>query len=117
MVIILAVVVGVLFATGIYMMLRRSIVKLIIGLALIAHAANVLIFTMSRLTHNEPVILIAGEIPTATDFADPIIQAVILTAVVIGLGVQAFAVVLIKRAYQTVGTDDIDMMRTTDEAC
>jgi multicomponent Na+:H+ antiporter subunit C len=111
---ILAVVVGILFAAGLYMILRRSLVKLIIGLVLLAHAANLLIFTMSRLTHNAPVIIAAREGEASGAFADPIIQAIILTAVVIGLGVQAFAVVLIKRAYQTVGADDIDQLVTTD---
>jgi multicomponent Na+:H+ antiporter subunit C len=111
---ILAVVVGVLFAAGLYLMLRRSIVKLIIGLALIGHGANLLIFTMSRLLHNEPVIILTAQHQLPGHFADPIVQAIILTAIVIGLGVQAFTIVLIKRAYQTVGTDDIDMMRATD---
>jgi multicomponent Na+:H+ antiporter subunit C len=111
---ILAVVVGILFAAGLYLMLRRSIVKLIIGLVLIGHAANLLIFTMSRLVHNEPVIILTHERQLPGHFADPIVQAIILTAIVIGLGVQAFAIVLIKRAYQTVGTDDIDHMRATD---
>jgi multicomponent Na+:H+ antiporter subunit C len=111
---ILAVVVGILFAAGLYLMLRRSIVKLIIGLALIGHAANLLIFTMSRLLHNEPVIIVTDQHRLAGHFADPIVQAIILTAVVIGLGVLAFTIVLIKRAYQTVGTDDIDQMRATD---
>lgn len=114
MVTLLAVIVGILFAAGLYLMLRRSIVKLIIGLALIGHAANLLIFIMSRLIHNEPVIIVTGQQQLPGHFADPIVQAIILTAIVIGLGVQAFTVALIKRAYQTVGTDDIEQMRATD---
>jgi multicomponent Na+:H+ antiporter subunit C len=47
-------------------------------------------------------------------FADPLPQALILTAIVIGFGVQAFALVLIKRAYQAVGTDDLDKITETD---
>ncbi|NUM69010.1 NADH-quinone oxidoreductase subunit K, partial [candidate division KSB1 bacterium] len=50
----------------------------------------------------------------AEPFADPLPQALILTAIVIGFGVQAFALVLLKRAYQTVGTDDLDEMKSTD---
>jgi multicomponent Na+:H+ antiporter subunit C len=121
LVVILAIVVGVLFATGLYMMLRRSLVKLIIGLSLISHGANLLIFTMSRLLHNDPVILVketteaTSNLPVVTaDFADPIVQAVILTAIVIGMGLQAFSLVLIKRVYQTTGTDDIEQLKTTD---
>ncbi|MEX0806921.1 MAG: Na+/H+ antiporter subunit C [Candidatus Binatia bacterium] len=110
----LAVVVGGLYAAGLYMMLRRSIVKLIIGLGLFGHAANLLIFTMGGLTRAQPPILseIAGD--TATGVADPLPQALILTAIVIGFGVQAFALVLIHRAVQTVGTDDLDRMKATD---
>jgi multicomponent Na+:H+ antiporter subunit C len=108
MVVILAVVVGALFAGGFYLMLRRSIVKLIFGLALISQGANLLLFTLSRLTHRDPV-FITPDIPgTTLDLADPILQALILTAVVIGFGVQAFVVVLIKRSYQVAGSDDLD---------
>ena len=59
--------------------------------------------------------IIAGNAAQLVEpFADPLPQAFILTAIVIGFGLQAFAVVLIKRAYQTVGTDDLDDMTTTD---
>lgn len=105
----LALVVGGLYAAGLYMMLRRSIVKLIIGLGLLGHAANLLIFTVGRLTRGQPPLIASGVEP----MADPLPQALILTAIVIGFGVQAFAVVLIKRVYQTVGTDDLDQMRAT----
>jgi multicomponent Na+:H+ antiporter subunit C len=111
MIIVLAVVVGVLFAAGFYLMLRRNIVKLIFGLALISHGANLLLFTLSRLTHRDPV-FITPEVPGSDiSLADPILQALILTAIVIGFGVQAFVVVLIKRTYQASGTDDLDKMR------
>ena len=60
----LAIVVGVLYGCGIYMMMRRSIVKWIIGLALLSHAANVLIFTLGGLTRGRPPVIPAG----ATEF-------------------------------------------------
>ena len=111
---VLAFIVGGLYAGGIYLMLRRSIVKLIIGLALLGHAANLLIFTMGRLNREvSPIIPEGAEVPVES-FADPVPQALILTAIVIGFGVQAFALVLIKRAYQAVGSDDLDLMKTTD---
>lgn len=116
----LAFVIGGLYAAGLYMMLRRSIVKLIIGLALLGQAANLLIFTVGRLTRGQPAIVAAGTTQPTPPFADPLPQALILTAIVIGFGVQAFAVVLIRRAHQTLGTDDMDGMRSTDdpsEAC
>lgn len=116
----LAFVIGGLYAAGLYMMLRRSIVKLIIGLALVGQAANLLIFTLGRLTRGQPALVAPGTAQPTPPFADPLPQALILTAIVIGFGVQAFAVVLIHRAHQTVDTDDMDDLRTTDdplEAC
>jgi multicomponent Na+:H+ antiporter subunit C len=110
----LAVVVGGLYAAGLYMMLRRSIVKLIIGLSLFGHAANLLIFTMGGLTRAQPPVLSELASNPATQVADPLPQALILTAIVINFGVQAFALVLIHRAVQTVGIDDLDQMKATD---
>ena len=110
----LAIVVGVLYGCGIYMMMRRSIVKWIIGLALLSHAANVLIFTLGGLTRGRPPVIPAGATEMAGPVADPLPQALILTAIVIGFGVQAFALVLVKRAYQEAGTDDLDALRSTD---
>ncbi|MDQ7858146.1 MAG: Na+/H+ antiporter subunit C [Armatimonadota bacterium] len=112
--VVLAVVVGGLYAAGLYLMLRRSIVKLAIGLALIGYAANLLIFTAGRLVRAQaPVIPFDAAVPPSP-YADPLPQALILTAIVISFGVTAFTIVLLKRAYQTVGSDDLDEMRSTD---
>lgn len=110
----LVVLVGVLYTAGFYMMLRRSFVKVIIGLIFLGHAANLLIFTLGRITAGSPA-FINAEGNIFEPFADPLPQALILTAIVIGFGVQAFAIVLFKRAYQTAGTDDLDEMKKTDE--
>lgn len=109
-----AIVVGGLYATGIYLMVRRSIVKTIFGLALLGNGANLLIFTVGRLTAGRPPYIPEGSQVALSPVADPLPQALILTAIVIGFGVQAFALVLIKRVYQTVGSDDIDEMTTTE---
>lgn len=110
----LAFVVGGLFAAGFYMMLRRSIVKLVLGLALLGHAANLLIFTAGRLTPGQPPLIAADQTVLQPPHADPMPQALILTAIVIGFGLQAFALVLLKRAYQEIQSDDLDKMNTTD---
>jgi multicomponent Na+:H+ antiporter subunit C len=101
-------VVGGLYAAGLYLMMRRSIVKVIIGLVLLSHAANLLIFTVGRLTRGEPALVPEGATVPPEAVADPLPQALILTAIVIGLGVQAFAIVLFKRTYQSVQTDDLE---------
>jgi len=110
----LAIAVGVLYTTAIYMILRRSIVKLVIGLMLLSNAANLLIFTSAGLTRNGPPLIVEGATEASSVVADPLAQALILTAIVIGLGVLAFAVVLIHRAYEVVKADDMDQMKDTD---
>jgi multicomponent Na+:H+ antiporter subunit C len=109
----LALTVGGLFTAGLYLMMRRSIVKLIIGLALLGNAANLLIFAAGRLTR-AAIPFIPEDADRVANVADPLPQALILTAIVIGFGVQAFAIVLVKSAYETVGTDDIEQMKSTD---
>ncbi|MGB7949433.1 MAG: Na+/H+ antiporter subunit C [Candidatus Binatia bacterium] len=111
---VLAIVVGGLYSAGLYLMLRRSLVKIIIGLALISNAANLLIFTAGGLTRARPPIIPSGQLRPLGPIADPLPQALILTAIVIGFGVLAFAMVLAYRAYKTVGTDDVDKMKATD---
>jgi multicomponent Na+:H+ antiporter subunit C len=110
----LSIVVGGLFAAGIYLMLRRSIVKLIFGLVLLGHAANLLIFTAAGLVRARPPIIPKGELVPGTEFADPVPQALILTAIVISFAVIAFAAVLVQRVYRTVGSGDVDELKATD---
>jgi multicomponent Na+:H+ antiporter subunit C len=112
---VLAVVIGGLYAAGMYLMVRRSIVKMIFGLALLGNAANLLIFTVGRLVRGRPPHIPADGVLPSIPTADPVPQALILTAIVIGFGVQAFALVLIKRVYQTVGSDDQDEMVTENQ--
>jgi multicomponent Na+:H+ antiporter subunit C len=109
----LAGLVGVLYAAGLYLMLRRSLVQVVVGLGLLGHAANLLIFVAGGLTRGRPPLVPpSGAVPA--DVADPLPQALILTAIVIGFGVLAFALALVRRAWQVTGTDDIDELRTTE---
>lgn len=105
---VLAFVVGGLFAAGLYMLLRRSIVKLLIGLVLLSHAVNLMIFTSGSLTRAEPPVVPADLEQPIVPVADPLPQALILTAIVISFAVLAFALVLFHRVYQISETDDID---------
>jgi len=110
----LAVAIGALYAAGLYMVMRRSMVKLVLGLALLGHAANLLIFTVGRLSRAAAPIVPEGAERLVPPHADPVPQALVLTAIVIGFGVQAFALVLVKRAYRETGADDLDALRSTD---
>ncbi|RYE05392.1 MAG: Na+/H+ antiporter subunit C [Sphingobacteriales bacterium] len=113
--IVLAIIVGLLYASGIYMMLRRSLVKLVVGLVLLGNGANLLIFLLGGLVRGKPPIIPTADKLLGEIYADPVPQALILTAIVISFGMQAFAIVLIKRTYIVVGTDDMDEIHSTEE--
>jgi multicomponent Na+:H+ antiporter subunit C len=114
MTLILAVVTGALFAGGLYMMLRRNLVKILIGLLLLGHAANLFVFTLGRLVRGIPPLISEGSTGLIPPYADPVPQALILTAIVISFGVTAFAIILLRQAYLTLGTEDLSKLRTTE---
>lgn len=107
--------IGVLYAAGVFMILRRSLVKLIIGLILLGNGANLLIFLLGRISKGKPPIIPADLSAFADAYADPVPQALILTAIVISFGLQSFAIILIKRTYKVVKTDDLDEINTIDQ--
>lgn len=113
--ILLAIVIGILYASAIYLLLRRSLVKLLIGLALLTHATNLLIFTAAGLSHGGPPVIAANADALAGPSADPLPQALILTAIVISLGVTAFALALGARVYRVTGSDDLDRLSKVEE--
>ncbi len=113
--ILFATTIGLLYAAGLFMILRRSLVKLIIGLVLLSNGANLLIFLLGGITKGGPPIIPEDSKVITEAFADPLPQALILTAIVISFGLQSFAIILIKRAYKVVGTDDLDQINAIDE--
>src|ERR687886_1797704 len=114
MVVVLAVVIGCLYAAAVYLLLRRSLAQVILGLSILTSATNLLIFTVAGLVRARPPLIRANATQPTPPFADPVPQSLMLTAIVIGFGVLAFALVLAYRAYQTVGSDDLDDLKTTD---
>lgn len=111
----MAVTIGVLFATAIYMMLRRSIVKLVIGLMLLSNAANLLIFATAGMRRGAPPLVPEGLAAPESAVADPLPQALVLTAIVIGFAMTAFAVILAMRARGDMGNDHVDGGRNRDD--
>ncbi len=106
--VVLALASGVLYAAGIYLMLRRRLAQLIIGLGLLSNGTNLLIFTAGGLTRARPPVVPDGAQSLVEPYADPVPQALVLTAIVIGFGLLAFSLVLAHRVHDTVGTDDVD---------
>lgn len=112
--ILLAISIGILFACGFYLMLQRNLMKVIFGIMVLSHAANLLIFASGGLSRGLPAFIPASEYTTTGGSADPLPQALILTAIVIGFGVLAFTVVIVRRVFDTTGSDDSDELSNTD---
>jgi multicomponent Na+:H+ antiporter subunit C len=89
-------------------MLRRRLAQLIIGLGLLSNGTNLLIFTAGGLTRARPPVVPDGAAALQLPYADPVPQALVLTAIVIGFGLTAFSLVLAHRVHATAGTDDVD---------
>jgi multicomponent Na+:H+ antiporter subunit C len=95
-------------------MLRRSVLKLALGLSLLANAANLVIFVSAGLTRGVPPIVADGATTPPLGAADPLPQAMVLTAIVIGFSVLAFTLTLMHRVYQEGGSDDVDDLSEAD---
>ena len=96
--------IGVLTASGVYLLLRRHTFPVILGLTLISYAVNVFIFVMGRLAIGQAPIVQKG----VTQYADPLPQALVLTAIVISFGMTALIVVLALRGYLETGSDGVE---------
>ncbi|MCB0130293.1 MAG: NADH-quinone oxidoreductase subunit K [Caldilineaceae bacterium] len=105
--IMLALVVGVLLGAGTFMILQRGQIRLILGLGLFSHGINLLLFGSGQLTRGRPDIIIdkANYVSAVAGMADPLPQALILTAIVISFGMTAFIVVLVSRRDALTGSD------------
>lgn len=109
-----AILTGLFFAVGIYLMLSTHIVRIVIGIAVFGNAVNLLIFTCGRLFREVAPIVPAGLAAPEGPVANPLPQALILTAIVISFSFLAFILVLVLRAYREMGTDDTPQMRLAE---
>jgi multicomponent Na+:H+ antiporter subunit C len=107
-----AILVGLFLAGSVYLLLSRSLVRLILGLVIFGNAINLLIFVAGRLTPGNPPILGTGGEP----LANPLPQALILTAIVIGFGLVTFMIILVWRALDAFGADDSHALRRAEPA-
>ncbi|OIJ22093.1 Na(+)/H(+) antiporter subunit C [Anaerobacillus alkalidiazotrophicus] len=100
-------VIGVIFTVSTYLILSKSLLRVVIGVIMLGHGAHLLFLTLAGLKKGAPPLL--GE--EAVAYADPLPQAVVLTAIVIGFGVTAFLLVIAYRTYKVHKTDDLDQLR------
>jgi multicomponent K+:H+ antiporter subunit C len=103
----LALAVGILTGTGIYLLLRARVFDVIIGLTLISYAVNVFIFLMGRAKVGAPPIVDA-KAPTLATYADPLPQALVLTAIVISFAMTAVMLVIALRNHAETASDHVD---------
>lgn len=102
----LALLVGVLYTAGVFLLLQRTLTRIVIGLALLAHGANLLLLQSGGLAGAVP--FVGGDASQAGDrIADPLPQAMVLTAIVITFGVSAFLLALAFRSWLLSGDDDV----------
>lgn len=97
-------VVSVLFTVGTYLLLQRTLSRVIIGLGVISHGANLLIMLSAGAPGQPPVLPVDGSQPVA----DPLPQAMVLTAIVITFGITAFLLALALRGYLLTGSDEVE---------
>lgn len=100
----LALIIGVLTACGVYLALRGRTFPVVLGLTLLSYAVNLFLFAMGRLVIGLPPIIADN----AAGYADPLPQALVLTAIVISFGMTAFVIVLALKARAELGNDHVD---------
>lgn len=96
--------IAVLTASGLYLMLRARTFSVVLGLTLLSYAVNLFLFSSGGLSTGMPPVIGDG----APGYADPLPQALVLTAIVIGFGMTAFLVILALRARGDLGNDHVD---------
>lgn len=99
----LACAIGCLVFCGVYLILRARTFAVVLGLTLLSYAVNIFLFSMGRLKTGLPAV-----IGNSTEYTDPVPQALVLTAIVIGFAMTAFMLILALRAYVILGTDHVD---------
>lgn len=107
---IICILAGILFATGVYNLLQKQLLRIAIGTGLISHAAHLFILTMGKLKRGQPPIIQEG----ITNYTDPLPHALILTSIVISFGVTAVVLVLAYRTAKENETDNMDLLRGTE---
>lgn len=109
-----SIVVGALFAISVYLLLSGSLVRLLLGIFVLGNATHLMIFVVGRLMQDAPPLIPDGLKVAETAIANPLPQALILTAIVISFSLFSFLLVLAYRAYQSLDTVDTDEMRDAE---
>ncbi|MFD1327571.1 Na+/H+ antiporter subunit C [Mycoplana ramosa] len=109
-----SILIGIFFAAAVYLMLSKFLVRILLGVAILGNAVNLLLFTTGRIIREVPPIIPAGLDRQVAVTANPLPQALILTAIVISFSFFAFLLVLSYRAFQDLSTDNANEMRVAE---
>ncbi|MCG1010086.1 Na(+)/H(+) antiporter subunit C [Salinicoccus sp. ID82-1] len=105
--IVIIILAGILIGAAVYLMLSKSLIRIIIGTAIMSHGVHLMLLTMGRLKR--------GSIPVldeeVSNYSDPLPQALILTAIVIAFALTAYTLVLALRSYRELDTDNVEEMK------
>ena len=112
--VILAIAIGILGGSGVWLVLRPRTFQVLMGLSLLSYAVNLFIFAMGSLAHDKEPIVQPGLLPNLDNYTDPLPQALVLTAIVIGFALMCFALVLVMQLVRRVGTDDALALRLVE---
>ena len=102
------------FAAGAWLMMQRQLLLGLLGVCVLGHAANLFIVFLGAGGSNRPALIEQGDLTMTGVHADPLPQALVLTAIVIGFGIIAFGLALSSRSYREQGTDDVKGMDQSD---
>ncbi|WP_424812327.1 Na+/H+ antiporter subunit C [Roseococcus sp. YIM B11640] len=105
---ILALSIGVFAGSGVWLLMRPRTFQVIIGLSLLSYAVNLFIFSMGRFPIGRPPVVPPGTVTDAASYADPVPQALVLTAIVIGFATTALFLVVMLAARGLTGGDHVD---------
>jgi multicomponent Na+:H+ antiporter subunit C len=111
---ILAILVGIFISLGVYLLLSRAVIRMLIGMTILGNGVNLLIFTAGRVTREIAPIVPPGLSQPEGPIANPLPQALILTAIVIGFSMFSFLLVLAFRTYKSLDADNTDTMRLAE---
>ncbi len=112
--IIMSIVIGVCYACAVFLLLQKRLLQIVLGIALLGHSTNLLIFVAAGLYGDSVPIIPKGAESLPLTAVDPLPQALILTAIVIGLALFGFSLALAYRCVVVLGHDDIDQIIHTD---
>jgi multicomponent K+:H+ antiporter subunit C len=110
---VLAISIGILFGSGVWLVLRPRTFQVITGLLMLSYAVNMFIFVMGRAKINQAPITLTEDIDPAL-YADPLPQALVLTAIVIGFASTALYLVVLLASRGLTGTDHVDGKESTE---